>query len=68
MEVEHESLVSLTPTSILEHDVKRLRNKEVRLVKVQRGADPKESTCGSEERIQNSYPLLFEGTLQISYL
>lgn len=39
--VKRESLVRRTPTRILEHDIKRLCNKEVHLVKVQWGDDPR---------------------------
>lgn len=51
-EVEHESLVRRSSIRILEHDIKRLHNKEVRLVKVQWVVDPKKCTCVFEERFK----------------
>lgn len=46
---------------IIEHGVKRLRNKEIKLVRVQWGNGPAESTWETEEKITTSHPELFTG-------
>ena len=48
---------------IVEHGTKKLRNKVVKLVRVQWGNDPAESTWEPEEKIRASHPELFSGTL-----
>ena len=60
MEVEREASVRRIPTKIVGRDIKRLRNKEVPLVKVPWGDDIADATWEVEEKIRTSYPHLFD--------
>ena len=62
VEVEREASVHHIPTKIVGHDIKKLRNKEVPLVKVQWGDSIEDATWEAEEKIRNSYPHLFDST------
>ena len=46
---------------ILGSEIKRLRNREVRLVKMQWGDDESNATWETEEKMHSLYPFLFEG-------
>ena len=46
---------------IVEHGTKKLRNKVIRLVRVQWGEDPAESTWETEEKMRVAHPELFFG-------
>ena len=61
VEVERNETVRRAPTFILETEVKKLRNKEVKLVKVQRGDDEGDASLETEEKMRSRYPFLFEG-------
>ena len=61
-EVEREATERKVPTCILGTEVKKLRNREVKLVKVQWSDAEGEATWETEARIRTAYPFLFEGT------
>ena len=61
-EVEREATVRKVPTRILGTKVKKLRNREVNLVKVQWSNAEGVVTWETEARIRAAYPFLFEGT------
>ena len=65
-EVEREATMRRVPTRILGTKVKKLRNCEVKLVKVQWSDAEEDATWETEDRIRAAYPLLFEGTSLIS--
>ena len=65
-EVEREATVRRVPTRILGTEVKKLRNREVKLVKVQWSDAEEDATWETEGRIRAAYPFLFEGTSLIS--
>ena len=65
-EVEREATMRRVPTRILGTEVKKLRNREVKLVKVQWSDAEEDATWETEDRIRAAYPLLFEGTSLIS--
>ena len=56
------------PIRILGTETKKLRNREVKLVKVQWGEAEEDATWETEEKMRGLYPFLFEGTLSISFL
>ena len=60
VEVERDATVRRVPTCILGSKVKKLRNREVKLVKVQWGDDQGDATWETEDKIRASYPFLFE--------
>ena len=55
------------PTHILGMEVKKLRNREVKLVKVQWSDTEEDVTWETEAKIHAAYPFLFEGTSLISF-
>ena len=55
------------PTRILGTEVKKLRNREVKLVKVQWSDAEEDATWETENKIRAAYPFLFEGTFLISF-
>ena len=61
-EVEREATVRKVPTRILGTEVKKLRNREVKLIKVQWSDAEGDATWETEARISAAYPFLFEGT------
>ena len=61
-EIEREASVRRVPRMIVGHDTKQLRNKEVKLVKVQWGEDTEDATWEAEEKMRLSYPYLFDGS------
>ena len=61
-EVEREATIRKVPTRILGTEVKKLRNREVKLVKVQWSDAEGDATWETEDRIRTAYPFLFEGT------
>ena len=61
VEVEQKATVRRVPTRILGSKVKKLRNKEIILLKVQWGDNPEDATWETEDKIRASYPFLFEG-------
>ena len=67
VEVEHEAAVRRVSTRILGSEVKKLRNREVKLMKVQWGDNPKEATWETEDKIHASFPFLFEGMFLTSF-
>ena len=66
-EVEREATVRRVPTCILGTKVKKLRNREVKLVKVQWSDAEEDATWETEDIIRAAYPFLFEGTSLISF-
>ena len=61
VEVERNATIIRAPTRILGSEVKMLRNKEVKLVKVQWGDDQRDATWETEDQMRALYPFLFEG-------
>ena len=61
VEVERNAVIRRAPTRILGSEVKKLRNKEVKLVKVQWGDDQRDATWETEDKMLTLYPFLFEG-------
>ena len=62
VEVEREATVGRIPTRILGTEVKKLRNREVKLVKVQWSDAEEDATWETKDKIRAAYPFLFEGT------
>ena len=48
------------PVGIVSKEIKKLRNKEVKLMKVQWSIDPNDCTWEVEDKIRNDYPKLFD--------
>ena len=67
MEVEDEATLRRAPIRIMEMKTKKLRSKEVKLVKVQWSEAKEDATCETEEKMRGFYPFLFEGTFSISF-
>ena len=67
VEVEREATVRRVPTRILGTEVKKLCNREVKLVKVQWSDAEEDATWETERKIRAAYPFLFEGTSLISF-
>ena len=65
--MEREATVRRVPTRILGTEVKKLHNREVKLVKVQRNDFEEDATWETEDKIRAAYPYLFEGTSLISF-
>ena len=59
VEVEREATVRRIPTRILGTEVKKLRNREVKLVKVQWSDAEEDATWETERKIRATYPFLF---------
>ena len=66
VEVEREATLRRVPTHILGIEVKKLRNREVKIVKVQWCDNEEDATWETESKIRAAYPYLFEGTSLIS--
>ena len=58
-EVEPEAVGNRKPARIVAHDMKQLRRKSVKLVKVQWSEDENDCTWETEEDIRKKYPELF---------
>jgi len=56
-----EPITPRATTHIVEHRTKKLRNKVIRLVRVQWGEDPIESTWETEGKMRVAHPKLFSG-------
>ena len=61
VEVEREETMRRVPTHILGTEVKKLRNSEVKLVKVQWSDTEEDATWETEDRIRTAYPFSFWG-------
>ena len=61
VEVEREATIRRVPSHILGSEVKKLRNKEVKLLQVQWGDSPEDATWETEDKIRASYSFLFKG-------
>lgn len=61
IEVEKEASVRRMPSAIVGHDVKKLRRKEIKLVKIQWGESAEDATWEPEEKMRLSHPYLFDG-------
>jgi hypothetical protein len=59
LEISEDVTYTVRPTAILARDVKRLRSKDVPLLKVQWGNDEKDVTWVTEEKMRAEYPDLF---------
>lgn len=68
VEVEREVSVQYIPAKIVGRDIKRLRNREVPLVKMQWGDDVVDATWEEEDKIHTSYPHLFDSKFYKSFL
>jgi len=66
VEVESELMAPHGQIPILEHSVKRLRTKIVKLIRVSWENDPVESTWKPEGKIKVSYPELFSSMFPYS--
>ena len=64
--VEREATMRRVPIRIVGTEIKKLRNREVKLVKVQWSDTKEDATWETEDRIRAAYPFLFEGTSLIS--
>ena len=60
-EVERKATIRRVPTRILGTEEKKLRNREVKLVKVQWSDTEGDATWETEARIRTAYPFVFEG-------
>ena len=67
VEVEREATVRRVSTRILGTEVKKLRNRKVKLVKVQWSDTEEDATWETEAKIRGAYPFLFEGTSLIFF-
>ena len=67
VEVEKEATLRRVPIRILGTVIKKLRNREVKLVKVQWSEAQEDATWETEEKIRALYPFLFEVTFSISF-
>ena len=67
MKVEKEETIGRVPTCILGSEVKKLCNKEVKLVKVQWGEDREDAIWEAEDKIRASYLFLFENMFLTSF-
>ena len=67
VEVEREATVRRVPTCVLGTKIKKLRNHEVKLVKVQWSDAEEDATWETERKIRVAYPFLFDGTSMISF-
>ena len=65
--VEREATVRIVPTRIIGTEIKKLRNREVKLVKVQWSDAEEDATWETEDIIRATYPFLFGGTSLISF-
>lgn len=65
--VERKATVIRVPTRILGSEVKKLRKREVKLMKVQWEEDPENATWETEDKIRASYPFLFKGMFLTSF-
>ena len=61
VEKERDATIRRAPRCILGSEIKKLRNREVRLVKVQWGDDESNATWETEAKMRSLYPFLFEG-------
>ena len=59
VKVEKEAMIGRVPTGILGSEVKKLCNKEVKLVRVQWRKGRENATWEVEDNIRASYPFLF---------
>ena len=59
MEVEDEATLRRAPIRIMEMKTKKLRSKEVKLVKVQWSEAKEDATWETEEKMRGLYPFLF---------
>ena len=59
VEVEKEAILRRVPIRILGTEIKKLRNREVKLVKVQWSESQEDATWETEEKIHALYPFLF---------
>ena len=61
VKVERDVIIRRAPTRILGSEIRKLRNREVRLVKVKRGEGESNATWETEAKMRSLYPFLFEG-------
>ena len=61
VKVERDVIIRRAPTRILGSEIRKLRNREVRLVKVQWGEDESNATWETEAKMRSLYLFLFEG-------
>ena len=59
VEIERDATIRRAPTCILGSEIKKLRNREVRLVKVQWGDDESNATWETKAKMRSLYPFLF---------
>ena len=60
VEIERDETIQRAPTRILGSETRKLRNREVQLVKVQWGDDESNATWETEAKMRSLYPFLFE--------
>ena len=68
IEIERDATIRRAPTHILGSETRKLRNREVQLVKVQWGEDEINATWETEAKMRSLYPFLFEGMSLLSPL
>ena len=61
VKVERDVIIRRAPTRILGSEIRKLKNREVRLVKVKRGEGESNATWETEAKMRSLYPFLFEG-------
>ena len=59
MQINPNLIYEKDPVGILAKDVKKLRNKSLKLVKVQWSLDPSDCTWELEDKVRMNYPKLF---------
>ena len=61
VEVERDATIRRAPTCILGSEIWKMRNREIQLVKVQRGDEESDATWETEAKMRSRYPFLSEG-------
>ena len=60
VQIDPRMIYEKKPVGIVAKEIKKLRNKEIRLVKMQWSLDPNDCTWEVEDKIRNDYPQLFD--------
>ena len=61
VEVERDATIRRAPTRILGSEIRKLRNREVRLVKMKRRESESNATWETKAKMRSLYPFLYEG-------
>ena len=60
VQIDPRMIYEKEPVGIVSRETKKLRNKEIKLVKVQWSLDPNDCTWEVEDKIRNDYPQQFD--------